>query len=277
MSLLVTMLNATYHISASAYSILASNIYCDSYCVSKGYAFGHPLNCLEAIDVELPASLASYYNNSNGKCLCLNSMEKQALDKCGNAGPCSTYGISSAAAGFRFHVLTTGNSFNCNSGYGDCICKPGYYADNQTCVQCDTGHSCWGGNLYPKGLSGTRGSTICSIGFYQSYMGQSKCNPCPVGYYGETTGLNTCSPCTSGHYAASTGTAYSCEACGHGFYQSMTGQGTCTKCPSLQSIAGRSYPGADNITKCFLPGNDTYLYSDAFGKYKFPTDCYYIS
>jgi len=265
MSLLVTMLNATYHISASAYSILttANTTSCESYCKSRGYVFGHPLNCLVGISVELHSGLVSYYANSNGKCLCLNSMERQALTNCGTRKPCSTYGVSNASSGYRDHVLTTANSFNCASGYGRCYCKTGYYAKNQSCVICPTGYKCTGGQLVSVGLSTTKGSTVCPMGYYQSRTGQSTCTACSPGTYNAGTARSTC------------------YSCGIGQYQSQAGKSTCSYCPrtdNAESIQGAtSSQGATSIYACFVPGDYTFTENDTGHKYEFTSDCYYAS
>ena len=276
MCILAILIDMTYHTKLFAYKVYDTSnpSYCDSYCKAQGYAFGNAMHCLQAVSIELHSGMVSYYGNSYNKCLCLVSMENQARTNCGNTGECSTHGISNAT-GRRLHVLNASNSFNCNAGYGECRCNNGYYASNQSCVQCSVGYSCTGGSLVPQGMTTNVGSRACSVGYYQAFKGKDACTACSSGYYNKTTGQSKCTACASGYYNPSSA-QYSCTPCGMGYFQSRTGQSTCETCPTLGSVAGASNSGTSNITGCYIADN-VGLFSDDKGMYTFAIDCYYTS
>lgn len=109
----------------------------------------------------------------------------------------------------------------------------------------------------------------------------NKCEPC-----------KTCSNCTSDTTWLAVGAGYQmqtvrwctcggiCESatnyrCAAGYYgTAVTATTGCTQCPNGDSRAGTSAPGANHITKCYIPQNLSVTNNS--GSYTYENrDCYY--
>lgn len=120
--------------------------------------------------------------------------------------------------------------FSGSSSISDCLCPPGYYAQNakftnMTCVACSS-------NTFNPTRGATDGSacTPCASAT-STKVASTTCN-CDAGYYFAATATRGCVPCPAGSFNARPGGMDSsvCTLCSVGNYSNTEGSSSCASC-----------------------------------------------
>ena len=197
MFVLSLLVHNVYHTDAFGWTLVVSStgVTCSTQCRSYG-GYGIYVNAMTQWHIEFPSAFASYYSRYASSCLCLTTAEYNYMNSCNsNRARCSVYTSYMTSTSYRTHVLLTGGTYNsmwCNSGYGECWCISGTYANNQSCWTCPVGYYCNGNGakVYSLGLTGSQGQTSCpSPGTSKGGLEVTNVNKCYVPK--DTTGTDT--------------------------------------------------------------------------------------
>ena len=306
MTVLIFLLNVTYHTNLSAAGYTCSNTQAtwffaansgasykrlvDVWCSSHTYfCFRDSRDMTAAQSCEAQSCTGTgqsgnkVWDPSNGQCIDYGCTCKPGYYVNGNT--CSACSAGYACPGGLYLAYSNGGSTICSAGHyaaaarSACIsCSPGYYADgsgNSSCTACPSGSY--------QSRYGSHGCYQCLPGTYASKIGTSSCSPCAVGRYASSYGATACASCSPGYYQSSTGQS-SCTACLAGRYAANSGMSTCNLCSSGYWVAGTANSGCNS---CIQPANVTFngntavnvsglsLYGPAGATT--PTQCYIVA
>ena len=263
MTILVAIVNITFHVRVSYGGAMVANPYiassCYAYCSAQGFAVGISGYAASA------AGCYSFqgHNYLAHMCYCFTATEATAASQACAISACAS--ITGMIASGRPMVNLIGAAYNStaltalSSVYVSTVCR------------CMTGY--------------TQTST------YACAMAVT----CPAGQYRQGT---TCISCSAGRYASTSGLT-TCTVCPTGYYASSSGMSTCTRCASLVIFFGNSAgptstgiqygvttgTGKSKTTDCYMPGisegthmtNGVYFwgFKDGNHRYDFTSSCYY--
>lgn len=192
----------------------------------------------------------------------------------GHGGSCTlTPSCLNANISYNYgeHCATISEAGGCYLNSGEKVCI-------EQCASCGPFYT------FEKKIVYKDFADITSSGYDSMYV--YTCVPkkeCPAGYYGkinQVTQEPECKSCPAGTTSLDgAGDVKDCF-CARGYYGKKieSTSDTCTRCPSSGGIYGTTKnPGAEKITECYIPANETMTFSDSTGSgiMTFSQDCYY--
>lgn len=165
MFVLSLLVHNVYHTDAFGWTVVASgNVSCTTTNQCRSYSspggFAVTLGSAPSAGIDIPG------NYSNQSCLCLNSYEYAALQRCTTTAYCSTTLGGPQYIGVRTAKLDVTNGSNaktvtCNAGYSSCACVSGWYVNGTGCVACTPGYYCSTTTNLAYISGGIYGRTLC--------------------------------------------------------------------------------------------------------------------
>ena len=263
MTILVAIVNMTFHVRVSYGAAMVANPYiaesCAAFCAAQGYSAGVS---------GYAASAAGCYAFQGHPylphmCYCFTYAEFIAASQACAITACGS--ITGMVASGRPMVNLIGSYYNStaltalNSVYVNTVCR------------CMTGYT-------QTSTYACSRAVTCNAG---QYLQGATCISCPAGRYASTSGLTTCTVCPIGYYA------------------SANGMSTCAQCDSLVAFIGSASgptstmlyygtttgTGKSKRTDCYIPALSagsqvgSYFYfwgfKDGNHVYDFTSSCYY--